>query len=326
LQTTKIDIRKAIDPKWLNSNGYTVILPPNKVHRVRLIAILWNNCHGDNNKQRELLIVNIAEGIERRTLQKYRGKNFAFNINTLGKKLYSDPEKIETYKKESFIVELKENETNMVRYHFRVNLKQAEEFKVKQTIKILDPVKIAKIREVEITNPAALVITDSEQIETIARGICELLGSGQVTIHEACNRHNVKYLDFARWFSTNEYIKVMFFEAIGLGSFFNTSSQNTHLDQMITQMLTVGSYTTETISYTKIFNNRNPEGIWIEDKKVIVTKQVDAKDLVMLKQIVKGVQAPNFSIDETDLMQDEDMRIELLRLETEIIKKKNAKD
>lgn len=326
MQTTKIDIKKAIDPEWLNSNGYTVILPSNKVHRVRLISILWNNTHGKTNKDRELLIVNVTEGIKRRSLQKYRGQNFAFNVNTLGTKLFNDPEKIETYKKESFIVELKENETNLVRYHFRVNLKQAEEFKVKQPIKILDPVKVAKIREIEVSNPAALEITDSEQIETIARGICELLGSGQVTLHEACNRHNVKYLDFARWFSTNEYIKVMFFEAIGLGTFFNTSSQNTHLDQMITQMLTMGTYTTETISYTKIFNNRNPEGIWVEDKKVVVTKQVDAKDLVMLKQLVRNVQAPNFSIDETDLMQDEEMRIELERLESEIIKKKNSKD
>lgn len=321
MAATKIDIQKAINPKWLIENRYTVKLPPNKVHKVRTAAIIWNNTPGKKIKDRIDMFLRVTEGIEKRTLMKYKLNNFAFNQTNLGKKLYTDPELLESFKKESFTVEVIENDSELVRYHFRVNLKKAEEFNIIKPEKVLDTERIARKRDIELEKPACIIVRTQEQRELVGRNICESIATGIYNVYEACEKYNIRIRDFAQWYGTNEYIKQMYIEACLMAKFFNSSRQVSGIDKMVNELLITGYTEVETINFSKIQNQFAPEGIWVEDRKTVTKRQIDEKGLALLKQTIQDVTAPTFGLDELDSMED----AELAKKSEEIQKRINRK-
>lgn len=321
MATHKIEITKAINPNWLFDNEYTVVLPKNMVHRVRLLGILWNNTTEDNTMARIRKLLGVVEGIKERTFMKIKKFNFEFTETTVGKKIFNDEKLLEEYKSQSFTVEVRENASNLIRYHFRVNLNKAEEFNIPKPEPVLDPNKVVAIRKAELEKPASIEIKSDEQKEDVARSICETVATGMFSIIEACDRYNVKYLEFAQWYATNEFIKQMYVEAMLMAKFFNASRQTSQVDKIINELLQSGKTKTETTSYTKVYNPMNPEGLWVEDKKQIVERQIDEKGLVMLKQMVKDIQAPSFGMDEFDTMPEDELSGMVDELKARINKK-----
>lgn len=323
MATSKIEITKAINPNWLSDNGYTIVLPKNAVHRVRILGILWNNTLEQRTMQKMRKMLSVTEGIEKRTFQKIKSFNFQFTETTVGKRIFNNIELFEEYKNQSFTIEVREDASQLIRYHFRVNLNKAEEFNIPKPEPILDPNTVVAIRKSELERPASIEIASDEQKENLARHICENVATGMFSIIEACDRYNVKYLEFAQWYATNEFVKQMYVEAMLMAKFFNASRQTSQIDKIINELLQSGKTRIETISYSKIYNPMSPEGLWIEEKKQVVERDIDEKGLVMLKQMVKDIQAPSFGMDELDTMADDEMSKLADELKLKISKKLN---
>lgn len=302
---TKLDIKKATSPRWLKENDCTLILPKNQVHKVRMVQILWGNIIADSVADRIKLLLSVVDGLSKRSLQVYKKHNFRFNNNTIGKKIFSNKSLLDKYKNDTFIVEVFDQVTEMIKYHFQLQMNKPQDIQIKEETPILDPAKIAKIRDVEITKPEAHEVENEVEKENIAMRICELTATGITSIQEACQRFNVRYSDFAGWVIENDYIKQMFVESTVMRKFFKASEQDSRLDKMIDEILSTGFLSSKSISSMKIRNALFPEGVWIEDKKTEQIKQVELKDLIALKQFNKDVVIPQLSHDEFGSLSDE---------------------
>lgn len=306
MATLKIDIQKAINPYWLIQNGYTILLPKNKVHTIRLVAILWGNLKEDTTRKKINELLKCTEGLSQRTYFRLARFEFAFNETTVGKKIYNDKKKLDKFQTDTFTVEVRENATNLTKYHFRINLKQAEEFLIKNET-ILDPKEVKEMRDNIINAPAKLEISGIEDKEKLALDICKTIATGQFSIQEACERYNVRYLEFAEWYGENQYIQQMLAEARLLSEFFNSSLQASRVNKLTNELLMMGRTYTETIHYKKVYNNMNPGGIWVEDSKTVQHRQLDLKDMVLMQQMLKSQPLPQFTQDEIDSMSNDEL-------------------
>lgn len=305
MATTKIDIKNAINPKWLIDNGYYVQLPSNKVHQVRVSAIIWGNTTGNKVKDRVDQFLKATRGIETRMLHRYKSNNFAFNETNLGKKMFSKRDEVARFKKQSFHAEVKNKDTNLAEYHFRINLEKAEEFTVPRK-PLLNHEKIIKTRNDELDKPVVIENLTEEKKEKIARSVCELFATGIYSLPEACDRSNINYLTFLTW-TGNEFIRQMLVEANMIGRYLTSTRHISSADRMLTELLKSGKVSTITVHESRLLNQHCPEGVWIPDKRTTVERALDVKDLVLIKQIAQNIQLPTFGMSEAELMQDDEL-------------------
>lgn len=312
MATTKIDIKKALNPEWLIRNNCSLVLPTNKVHRLRLLKIIWHGIKRKTNQDKTDVLLKISISISRRTFQRIFYAEFKYTPGTVGKKIMEDKETLNLLKTETFIVEVIENATSLPKYNFNVKLKNAEEIKIIPPKQYINPKNVEEIKQSLVILETVTEISSEADKEAVALKICEYLATGQVDLNTATNKYGVASKDFMLWMHTNQVVQDMFGQAMSFAKFQKKLTQGLALDTKTDELLQRGYVETETVNYRKVFNQFHPEGLWIETTKSITRRGLDERGIAMLHSVFNQTELPEISMDEFDAL-DMEQQYELVQ-------------
>lgn len=292
----QIDIKKALDYEYLKQHNLLIKLPKNKVHRTKLLQIIFNNMPEKINLDtRVKLILNITDGCSRNTFYTAYYNHFEINAETVGKKMASDVNLISNALKEAFLVSVIETGSGRVRFTFQVTGKYIKEVEVK-TEPAIDVEEVLKLREEEISRPSLIEPKTRRERELVSLKVLKLFATGYMSIMEACERVGIKYLDFGVWVHSDQIIRKHYLESIIVRSFLVTSRNITEAQDYIGMLFKQGHRVIENSDYSKLYTKGHPEGVWIETKRSIQKQQFSFTEISALIREIKESAIPNLLV------------------------------
>jgi len=294
----KIDLKQALNHEYLKQHNLIIKLPKNKVHRTKLLQIIFGNMPDKINlDNRVKIILEIADGCSRNTFYTAYYNHFEINQDTVGKKLASDVNEISKALKEPFLVSVIEKGTGRIRFNFQVTGKYIKEVEQK-TEPVIDVDEVMRLRENEISRPALIDPRTRHERETVALKVLKLFATGYMSIMEACERIGVKYLDFGVWVHSDQIIRKHYLESLIVRSFLVTSRNITDAQDYIGMLFKQGHRLIENSEYSKLYTHGNPEGVWIESKRNIQKQQFSFTEISTLIREIKESAIPNLLVND----------------------------
>lgn len=325
MATTKIDIKKAINPTWLIQNKCVLILPKCPVHKVRLSAILWGNIPKAKVSEQVRMFLECTEGIAERHLYRYYKHNFAFNDTTIGVRLMKKEDEVEKLKEQSFLVEVRELVSGLTRYHFKVSPNKVEELEQVNEPK-LDMLEINELRNQELSKPALPEKRTPQEIDDLGMKISKLVATGIYSVYDACNQCGVKWVEFMGWYTENPYIYELYNQAIRIARFFKNSSYETIADKMLFELLQSGKMMDVSVDYDMIYPPFKPEGYFVASKKKVQEKSLTLRDILDLKRAVQGMGDPIPQADTFETMNQEELAEKIQEMTKQVNKAKKERE
>lgn len=291
-----INIKKALDHEYLKLHKLVIQLPSNKIHRTKLLKLIFNSIDNKinlNNKAK--IILEITSGCSRNTFYTAYYNHFEVNDDTVGKKLASDVNSISKALKEPFLVNIIEKGSGRGRFTFQVTGKYIKDVEVK-TEPAIDVEEVLKLRDEEISRPSLIEPKTRRERELIALKVLKLFATGYMSILEACERVGIKYLDFGVWVHSDQIIRKHYLESILVRSFLVTSRNITEAQDYIGMLFSQGHRVIENSDYSKLYTKGHPEGVWIETKRSIQKQQFSFTEISTLIREIKESAIPNLLV------------------------------
>ncbi|HOZ82662.1 MAG TPA: hypothetical protein PKU82_07025 [Bacteroidia bacterium] len=278
---------------WLLSKGYVISLPEkdNKFAIVFVARILYRQVPRGKNMTASKNLSKVMD-VTTRTLYKYIDCGFAID------KIFKDATYLKYTKERNdiftkpFICRIIDKSTKQEIVEFDVTIQTLYDSNLivdiseadKADKPKLDMRKIIQLRN-DILNEDIVELNDTnrEDMERLAMHICEVFGTGCVTITEACDRYNVNYLTWIDWLRKNAYIRQMYEEACRAAALINHTRQLSLVDNRLNALLNNGFVEETTFTYDKVFLPGRLEPVYREKTKVVRRRDLDLSQLAMIK-------------------------------------------
>lgn len=349
IQNDNFKLEDLLSYNWLLSKGYLISIPENdnKFAIVFVARILYRQVPRGKNLTAAKDLAKVLT-LSSRTIYKYVDAGFAidkiFKDATYVKycknrhDIFHTPFNCQVLDKSTKQVVIEFDTTIQMLYDSSLIVEVSETHTSTEKPK-LDMRKVLQKRN-EILSEEVTYIDDlnQDEKERIAMHVCELFGTGCVTINEACDRYNVNYLTWIDWLRKNTYIRQMYEEACRAAALINHTRQLSLVDNKLNSLLSIGYIEETTFTYDKVYLPGHLEPVYREKNKVVRRRELDITQLAVIKGMLyrSMISLPPSDPDDfsnwtteqiqnyIESMSDEEKLEKLSEIQSEVLKNPNA--